>query len=67
MTTFGLDAPRTTRDEAVELCIHHLRLAWMYFDAVPDDGNSQLLEELSRVMAFAAAALKYHEELKRRA
>lgn len=80
MKTYGLDAPRTTNDEAVELCIHHLRLAWMFYDAVPEDGNRQLLEELSRVMkrsgeeslgaditirAFAAAALDYHEDLKR--
>ena len=32
----GVDVPRVTRDEALELCAHHLKLATMYFEAVPD-------------------------------
>lgn len=46
--TIGLDAPQVTHDEAVELCVYHLRLAQMYFEASPDDKNVQLLEEIDR-------------------
>lgn len=49
MKTVGLDAPRVTADEAVELCIHHLQLAAMYFEATPDD-TEQLLTEARRIM-----------------
>lgn len=73
-----IDAPPVTRDEAVELCIYHLRLAAMYYEATPDDDNKQLEEELQRVCArdddwrahqsaldFLSASWRFHDELKK--
>lgn len=40
---------RLTRDEAAKLCIHHIRLAIMFFESTPEDIN-HLLSELSRQM-----------------
>lgn len=44
----GLDPPRVHPDMAVELCIHHISLAHMYYQAVPDDENAQLIAEAQR-------------------
>jgi hypothetical protein len=48
----GLDAPRVNHDEAVELFIHHLEMAAMYFQATPTDDCKQITEELSRVITL---------------
>ena len=48
----GLDAPKCTRDEAVELFVHHVQLAAMYFLNAPEDPKAeQVMEELSRKMS----------------
>jgi hypothetical protein len=48
---FSLDFS-TTQDEAVELTIHHLRLAAMFFQNIPDGTRAEekilLIEELQR-------------------
>lgn len=48
--TVGVDAPRVTRDRAVELMIHHLELAAMYFEATPED-EAVVRGECERLMA----------------
>ncbi len=48
------DGFRVTRDEAVELCIHHLRLAAMFFEAVPED-TTDLKTECKRIFKAAEA------------
>jgi hypothetical protein len=45
----GLDAPRVTPDEALELCAHHLKLATMYFEAVPKL-MPEVIEEFRRLI-----------------
>lgn len=47
-TPVGLDAFPVSSDEAVELTIHHLKLAAMFFMNTPDDGGEQLQEEIVR-------------------
>lgn len=42
----GYDCPKLTRDEAVELCVYHLRMATSLFQLVPDDQNAQLNNEI---------------------
>lgn len=49
MKTVHVDFPEVTRDEAIELCCYHLRMAAAYYEATPDDKNAQLHEELERV------------------
>jgi hypothetical protein len=70
------DGYNTTPDEAVELCIHHLRLAAMFFEGTPDDKGLQLYGELQRqvpvkdsIMVLAATNFitdltKSYQELK---
>ncbi len=41
--------PRVTRDEALELMIHHLQMASVYYEAVPGDEDSNRAE-LERIM-----------------
>lgn len=57
---FSLDF-KTTRDEAVELTIHHLRLAAMFFQNIPDGTRAEekalLIEELNRQMKDNAGKL----------
>lgn len=78
MKTFGVDAPRVTHDEAVELCIYHLRMAAMYYEATPNDDNKQLVEEINRLMKrddnhnwfqpahdFISASWRFHDKLKK--
>lgn len=48
-TLLNLDMFPTTPDEAVELTIHHLRLAAMFFMNTPDDDGAALREEFSRL------------------
>lgn len=49
-----------SRDEAVELCIHHLQLAAAYFEATPHDAGAQLAEEIQRaVRASASGTVPY--------
>ena len=65
----AVDVPRVTRDEAVELVIHHLRLAAMFFEATPDDDAQQLHDEIMRiskgetVAPWRDAALKFCHEI----
>lgn len=44
-----------SRDEAVELCIHHLQLAAAYFEATPDDAGAQMQEEIKRAVSASAS------------
>lgn len=71
----GISNLEVTQDEAVELCLHHLALAATFFEATPDDNNTQIIEELNRryhmsndVIAgsrgFLTAIHSYHEKLK---
>lgn len=57
---FSLDFS-TTRDEAVELTIHHLRLAAMFFQNTPDGTRSVqravMLEELDRQVKDSSGRL----------
>ena len=46
----ALDAPTVTRDEALELMVHHLKLAAMYYEAVPEDIKA-VTDEMERLMA----------------
>lgn len=70
----GLDAPRVHPADAVKLMVHHLQLAAMYFEAVPDEHAPSLAEmarqlnpdttlpasrEWFRVMAEAYAAMDH--------
>jgi hypothetical protein len=54
---YDLDAPRVTKDEAVEQTLHHLALAAMYYEATPDDDNEQILKEAKRMLASEAQGL----------
>lgn len=45
--TFQTDGLKVTRDEATELCIHHLRLAAIFFECGAKE-LSPWLEELRR-------------------
>lgn len=76
MKKLNLDAPTTTADEATEFCVHHLRLAAMYFEAVPDDKNRSLGLEIIRqckddsralepALVWATAIYQYYDRLKR--
>lgn len=38
------DAPRVSRDAALELMVHHLQLAHMYFQNVPHDAEANKAE-----------------------
>ncbi len=42
--------PSVTRDEALELMVHHLLLAEIYYQATPDD-EIAVLREVERLMA----------------
>lgn len=75
--TLGVAAPRVTRDEATELCVHHLRLAAMYFQATHEDNNKQLEEEITRqcadddcarlsALSWAGVIYSIYEEMKDR-
>jgi hypothetical protein len=77
--TFEIDAPRVTRDEATELCVHHMMLAATYFEATPDDDNTSIICEIVRAVKrseddaraqlytdFARALWKFHEAQKER-
>lgn len=50
--TFGLDALRTTEDEATELFVHHLALAWMFFHNTPHDDGASIREEIERIITL---------------
>lgn len=53
---FAIDLQTSvTRDEAVELCVHHLQLAAAYFEATPDDAGLQLAEEIERAVRASAS------------
>lgn len=45
----GLDAPRVHPDTATELMAHHLELAAMYFEAIPDKPEENQ-KELARIV-----------------
>ena len=71
--TLKVDAPEVTRDEALELMVHHLQLAAMYFEAVRDTPKtrvevSRLLDRDARSRAAALAwydtIYQYYEALK---
>lgn len=40
----GVDAPRVSRDMALELMVHHLQLAAMYYEATSADEAANLAE-----------------------
>ena len=46
---FGLDTPKVTRDEALELMVYHLRMASTYFEATPEDIDG-VRKEMTRIM-----------------
>ena len=54
--TYGVDVPPVTRDEALELMVHHLQLAAAYFEATPEDANDCYVE-MGRLMAGTKPAL----------
>jgi hypothetical protein len=47
--TFEIDPPLVTRDEATELCVHHMMLAAAYFEVSPDDENKSINQEILRI------------------
>lgn len=47
----GLDAPKVRRADAITLMVHHLALASMYFEAIPDD-LSGAYDEIRDLGAF---------------
>lgn len=49
MKLIGLECFPVTEDEAVELTIHHLRLAGVFFMNTPDDGGKALKDEARRI------------------
>lgn len=68
--------PSYTRDEATELCVHHLRLAAAFYQMTPEDNNASLLSEIKRqcdgdefsekpAKEWAAKILKMYERLKK--
>lgn len=72
---FNIEAPSVTQHEATVLCVYHLRLAAMYFEAVADDLNVSLKTEIHRqcagddatmqaAFAWAERILKHYEALK---
>lgn len=48
VTTYGLDVLRTTEDEAVELAVHHISLAFVYFHNAPN--GARIAEEIDRLI-----------------
>jgi hypothetical protein len=53
----GVDAPRVSRDVALELMVHHLQLAAMYYEATPDD-DAAVAAEVERLLI---SEIPYHE------
>lgn len=47
--TLGVDPKRVTPWEAVELMIHHLELARMYYEATPNE-HEEVKKETIRIM-----------------
>jgi hypothetical protein len=47
--TYIVDAPRVGQDEALELMVHHLQLAAMYFEATSEDFE-ECLAEIKRLL-----------------
>lgn len=45
------DSIRIGRLDAVELVIHHLRLACMFFETTPTESHPMLIEEMKRQMS----------------
>lgn len=73
--TVAIDAPRVRPDVALELMVHHLQLAAMYFEAIPEgpasfDEMVRLLREDERALAGARewydAINQFYEEMKDR-
>ncbi len=46
----GVDPPRVTRDQALELMVHHLELAAMYYEATPKDHEAVKTEAERLIM-----------------
>ncbi len=76
----GFDAPRESPDFALELMVHHLKLAAMYYEGCPpsDVANSEEMErilaseipghvtpELTGARVWMQAMHKYYADLKR--
>lgn len=70
----NVDAPRTTSKQAIELMVHHLQLAAMYFEATPLDVEKLITECLELIgddggscakasIAFLRAIDKYFNDL----
>lgn len=76
METIIIDAPEVTRDAAVEHMVHHLQLAAMYFEAVPesyDDVRDEMLRliknddrSIGPALAWFSHIHKYYEDMKER-
>lgn len=49
MKRVSTDGLEVTRDEALELCVHHLKLACLLFEAIPDDAEDG--REFGRLIA----------------
>lgn len=76
MESIYVDAPRTTSKQAVELMVHHLQLAAMYFEAAPLNTEKIITKCLELIrdedspsarasIAFLRALDKYFIELGR--
>lgn len=72
--TIGVDAPRTTSKQSIELMTHHLQLAAMYFEATPKDTGKVTVKCLKLIgdkdgptakasIAFLLAIDKYFNKL----
>jgi hypothetical protein len=57
---FPLEGIAVTQQEAVMLCIYHLRIAAALFELVPEDGNQSLSGEIDRTFdeGFGKAAAR---------
>ncbi len=52
------DSLKVTRDEATELCIHHLRLAGMFFES-GSDNLKDFCDELDRIARREVPGIDY--------
>jgi hypothetical protein len=65
-----VDAPSVPGDKALDLMLHHLALAGMYFEATPDDRDAFVRKAEAELrglphgaIAFFDALDKYYKEL----
>lgn len=76
MKTVHTNGPDVTPDEATELCIHHLRLAAMFYESAPDDNNMSINAEIERqckqdqrslkpALTWASSISVYYKKIRR--